>query len=81
MLRKNCTGEMKEQDVMQEDSDTWIVSTGRCIIPNLNLVLEDAKYCLPSLKKLELLKVLNKTNELLGEVLLETNMRVYEENL
>lgn len=73
---------MKEQDVEQkEDPEDLTVSTGRCIIPNLTLVLEDSVYCLPSLKKLELLEVLNKTNELLSAVLLETNMRVYEENL
>lgn len=61
--------------------ENWIVSIGRCIIPNLRLFLEDSFLYLPSLTKLKLLDVLNKANDLISAVLLETGMRVTEKNL
>lgn len=57
------------------------VSSGKCIIPNLDLVLQDSISYLPSLTKLELLDILNKANDLIASVLLETNIPVTEENL
>ena len=64
-----------------EPPENLVASNGRCIIPNLRLVLEDSKSYLPGLTKLELLDVLNKANTLIGDILFETNARVVEENL
>ena len=74
---------MLEQDlkILEEPLENLGVSTGKCIIPNLELALYDSISYLPGLTKLELLKVLNIANELVSSVLLETNMRVTEENL
>lgn len=64
-----------------ETLENLLVSNGRCILPNLDLVLADSISYLPGLTKLQLLEVLNKANELVANVLLETNIRVTEENL
>lgn len=57
------------------------VLSGKCIIPNLDLVLHNSISYLPNLTKLELLDILNKANDLIASALLESNMRVTEENL
>lgn len=83
LLQKNCTDGMltQEERGLDHPLDYLKVSNGKCIIPNLDLVLYDSISYLPSLTKLELLNVLTKTNELLTHVLLESNMRVTEENI
>lgn len=78
MLLKNCIEGMQQHEDIDEATK---VLTGRCIIPNLQLVLEDSVSYLPNLKKLELLKVLNMANKLVSSILEETNIRVSEENL
>lgn len=80
LRRKSYTDVTNSQDADNNPEDL-IISNGRCIIPNLNLVLEDSSSYLPGLTKLELLDVLNKANTLITEILFETNTCVAEENL
>lgn len=80
LRRKSYTDMTNSQDADNNPEDL-IISNGRCIIPNLNLVLEDSSSYLPGLTKLELLDVLNKANTLITEILFETNTCVAEENL
>lgn len=74
---------MPKQDAkdLEEPLENLSVSNGRCIIPNLDLVLQDSISYLPGLTNLKLLSVLNKANDLVASVLLETNMRVTEQSL
>lgn len=83
MLQKNYTEETHKhnENGLGDTLENLLVSSGRCIIPHLNLVLDDSMSYLPGLTKLELLSVLNKANELISNILLETSIRVAEENL
>lgn len=72
MLLKNYIGGMLEQTVTKlgGSREDLAVSSGRCIIPNLDLVLQDSISYLPNLTKLGIIKVLNKANTLIRYVLL-----------
>ena len=78
LLLKNYIEVMNKQKETREEIEIkrFDVSKGRCIVPNLELVVQDSKFYLNRLSKFDLLKILKMSNHLSSLILEETNHRI-----
>lgn len=67
---------MQDEQRQEVILDKFDVSKGRCILPNLKLVLSDSEAYIDKLSRFDLLEVLKDANNLVSVVLMEAGRRL-----